>query len=209
MPRDDGENVPRWRQRRRAAILRAAADLFGQHGYAGVQVDEVARAAGVGKPTLYRYFPSKEELFLETFSDALEALEAELDGIRRREGSQREALATMVGRLTDVLARQMVSLRVLTGEQPALADRWRSLYRDRRRPILDALRAVILAGIKNGEFRAVDPDVVPALLLGMVRGGLMGAPDVPRARLARGAIDLVLHGCQAAPAEPILAFDKP
>lgn len=209
MPRDDGENVPQWRQRRRAAILRAAADLFGQHGYAGVQMDEVARAAGVGKPTLYRYFLSKEELFLETFRHALESLEAELEAIRCHEGSQREALAAMLGRLTDVLAEQMVSLRVLTGEHPELADRWRSLYRGRRRPILDALRAVIVAGIESGEFRGVDPDVVPALLLGMVRGGLMGAPDVARRRLARGAIDLVLHGCEASSADPVLAFDKP
>jgi hypothetical protein len=87
-----------------------------------------------------------------------------------------------------------VSLRLLTGEQPDLVDRWRVLFRGRRRPIQDALRAVLVAGIANGEFRDVDPDVVPALLLGMIRGGVMGA-DVPRVRLARAAVDLVLHGC--------------
>ncbi len=195
MPRDHGENVPDWRQRRRADILRAAGDLFGRRGYGSVQVDDVARAAGVGKPTLYRYFASKEALFLQVFGDALEALEAELEAIRGREGSQRAALAAMLERLVDVLAGQMVSLRLLTGEQPELADRWRILFRGRRRPILDALRAVIVAGIDSGEFRPVDPGVVPALLLGMIRGGLMGAPDVPRSRLARGAVGLVLHGC--------------
>ena len=195
MPRDNGENVPDWRQRRRADILRAAADLFGRRGYGSVQVDDVARAAGVGKPTLYRYFASKEELFLQVFGDALEGLEADLDAIRRREGSQRAALTAMLERLVDVLAGQMVSLRLLTGEQPELADRWRTLFRGRRRPILDALRAVIVAGIEGDEFRPVDPGVVPALLLGMIRGGLMGAPEVPRSRLARGAVDLVLHGC--------------
>ncbi|HKU94740.1 MAG TPA: TetR/AcrR family transcriptional regulator [Vineibacter sp.] len=195
MPRDHGENMPDWRQRRRADILRAAADLFGRRGYGGVQVDDVARAAGVGKPTLYRYFASKEELFLQVFGDALEGLEADLEAIRGRETSQRAALCAMVERLVDVLGQQMVSLRVLTGEQPELADRWRMLFRGRRRPIQDALRGVIAAGISSGEFRAVDPDVLPALLLGMIRGGLMGVPDASRTRLARSAVELVLHGC--------------
>jgi len=199
MPRDHGENMPDWRQRRRADILRAAADLFGRRGYGGVQVDDVARAAGVGKPTLYRYFASKEELFLQVFGDALEGLEADLEVIRGRETSQRAALRAMVERLVDVLGEQMVSLRVLTGEQPELADRWRMLFRGRRRPIQDALRGVIAAGIARGEFRAVDPDVLPALLLGMIRGGLMGVPDASRAQLARSAVDLVLHGCLAGP----------
>src|SRR5262245_27882527 len=134
MPRDHGENAPHWRQRRRDDILRAAADLFGRHGYGGVQVDDVARAAGVGKPTLYRYFTSKEELFLQVFGDALAGLEADLEAIRRQAGSQRAALAAMLERLVGVLAVQMVSLRVLTGEQPELADRWRMLFRGRRRP---------------------------------------------------------------------------
>src|SRR5262245_38649943 len=136
MPRDHGENVPDWRQRRRADILRAAADLFGRHGYGSVQVDDVARAAGGGKPTLDRYFASKEELFLQVFGDALAGLEADLEVIRDREASQRAALVAMLERLVDVLAGQMVSLRLLTGEQPELADRWRMLFRGRRRPIL-------------------------------------------------------------------------
>ncbi|TWT15352.1 TetR/AcrR family transcriptional regulator [Reyranella sp. CPCC 100927] len=202
MPRDDGENMPDWRQRRRADILRAAADLFGRRGYGGVQVDDVARAAGVGKPTLYRYFASKEELFLQVFGDALAGLEADLEAIRSRETSQQAALVAMVTCLVDVLGEQMVSLRVLTGEQPELADRWRILFRGRRRPIQDALRTAIAAGIESGEFRAVDPDVLPALLLGMIRGGLMGVPDASRAQLAQSAVDLVLRGCLAGPGNP-------
>jgi AcrR family transcriptional regulator len=149
----------------------------------------------VGKPTLYRYFASKEDLFLQVFGEALQSLEIELDAIRRQAASQRAALGAMIGRLVDVLAQQTVSLRVLTGEQPELADRWRKLFRGRRMPIQDALRTVIVAGIEAGEFRPVDADALPAMLLGMIRGGLMGAPDVSHARLVASAIDLVLHGC--------------
>jgi AcrR family transcriptional regulator len=122
MPRDHGENVPDWRQRRRADIVRAAADLFGRRGYSGVQVDDVARAAGVGKPTLYRYFPSKEELFLHVFSEALAGLEADLDVIGREAGSRRAALLALIIRLDDVLAGER-------GKRPLSA----TASRDRRR----------------------------------------------------------------------------
>lgn len=40
-----------------------AASLFVEHGYAGTSVDQIARKAAASKQTLYRRYPSKEELF--------------------------------------------------------------------------------------------------------------------------------------------------
>ncbi len=45
-------------------ILRAAEAVFTRHEYHQVQMDQVAEACGVGKGTLYRYFPSKRALYL-------------------------------------------------------------------------------------------------------------------------------------------------
>jgi AcrR family transcriptional regulator len=49
---------------RRAAVLQAAAALFAQNGYAGTRLDDVAAAAGVTKPIVYRHFDSKKALYL-------------------------------------------------------------------------------------------------------------------------------------------------
>ena len=49
-------------QRNRDKVLRAAQDAFATSGY-GVPLDEIAAMAGVGPGTVYRHFPSKEELF--------------------------------------------------------------------------------------------------------------------------------------------------
>ena len=49
-------------QRNREKVLRAARDTFAASGY-GVPLDEIAALAGVGPGTVYRHFPSKEELF--------------------------------------------------------------------------------------------------------------------------------------------------
>jgi AcrR family transcriptional regulator len=49
---------------RRALILEAAGRLFGEHGYDAARLDDVAVAAGVTKPILYRHFADKEALYL-------------------------------------------------------------------------------------------------------------------------------------------------
>jgi AcrR family transcriptional regulator len=182
-----------WRERRRRKILDAAAQLFAEAPYAAVQVEEIARRAGIGKPTLYRYFPSKESLYTENFDAALARLESELAAATASARPPRDQLAAMLAFLA-VAFEQTRTLRVLDEEKPGHADRWRSLYRARRRTILGHVRRAIEAGCASGAFRDVDLDVTPALLIGMIRGGLMGAPDAPPERIAAAAIELVLGG---------------
>src|SRR5437016_14165990 len=49
---------------RRLAILQAARTVFARQGYADTVVDDIAAEAGIGKGTLYLYFPSKEQIYL-------------------------------------------------------------------------------------------------------------------------------------------------
>src|SRR5262245_31574185 len=49
---------------RRALIVEAAGRIFGDRGYEGTRLDEVAAAAGVTKPIVYRHFDSKRDLYL-------------------------------------------------------------------------------------------------------------------------------------------------
>src|ERR1044072_8920073 len=51
-------------EHRRALIVESAGRLFGEHGYDGTRLDDVARAAGVTKPVLYRHFADKTALYL-------------------------------------------------------------------------------------------------------------------------------------------------
>jgi AcrR family transcriptional regulator len=51
-----------------AAVLAAAKDLISEKGYAGFSVDEVARRAGAGKTTIYRWYPTKADLFIAIYT---------------------------------------------------------------------------------------------------------------------------------------------
>ncbi|WFS03612.1 TetR/AcrR family transcriptional regulator [Rhizobium tumorigenes] len=50
------------------AVLAAAKGLLGEKGYAGFSIDEVARRAGAGKTTIYRWYPTKADLFIAIYS---------------------------------------------------------------------------------------------------------------------------------------------
>jgi AcrR family transcriptional regulator len=187
------ETPPPWRARRRALILNAAADLFARQPYGAVQMDDVAQHAGVGKATLYRYFPSKEELFLETFEAALAATEARL--VREAAANDPvQALSRIMDALVETFAGHLPTLRAMSGDHAHIIERSRQVLRRRLQSIRAVIRSTIARGMDDGRFREVDLDVTPQLLIGMVRAGVMGAPDVGQERITGAILDLLLGG---------------
>jgi TetR/AcrR family transcriptional regulator len=74
--------------RNREAILDAALEVFSQHGFRGATVDMIAGQAGLSKPNLLYYFPSKEDIhvtllsqLMDTWLDPLRALDANGDPV--------------------------------------------------------------------------------------------------------------------------------
>src|ERR671938_456858 len=65
--------------RRREEILDAAAQLFAERGYSETDTQELAERLGVGKGTLYRYFPSKRDLFLAAADRVMRRLRQHVD----------------------------------------------------------------------------------------------------------------------------------
>ena len=73
-------NAPqRLTDRKRLAILAAAADQFRANGFEASSMDKIAAIAGVSKRTVYNHFPSKHELFTETLMQLFHSSGAVLD----------------------------------------------------------------------------------------------------------------------------------
>jgi AcrR family transcriptional regulator len=64
---------------RRAAIVEAALQVFGSGSYTGSTTAEIARAAGVSEPIIYRHFPSKKELWFACLDEAWLRLRAAIE----------------------------------------------------------------------------------------------------------------------------------
>jgi TetR/AcrR family transcriptional regulator len=84
-------STPRTRiqQRNHNAILDAALDIFSQHGFRGATLDQIADQAGLSKPNLLYYFPSKDLVYrtllsglLQTWLDPLRAMDSGGDPLR-------------------------------------------------------------------------------------------------------------------------------
>ncbi len=92
-------NPQRRSARSQAAILKAAYELCQQQGYARLTIEGIAARAGVGKQTIYRWWPSKGAVLLDIFVDQIVArLDAvgtgrPLDDLRRRVHVTAEVLA--------------------------------------------------------------------------------------------------------------------
>src|SRR3954468_21953646 len=90
--------------KRRGRIVQTAVRLFAERAYADVHMDAVA-AAGVAKPTLYRYFATKEALFIEALECALEELRDEIRALRAGTGSVESRLRRVMACVLDRVGR--------------------------------------------------------------------------------------------------------
>ena len=141
------------------AIIEATLDVFAEKGFEGVCVEVVAARAGVGKATIYRRWPNKEELLLAAFASLKSPL-PEPKGV-----SVRDDLLAMVEVMcadkADPRKARRYALLLGEGEKyPRLMARYKETVVQPRR---DAMRAVIRRGIETGELRP-DTDVEIAML---------------------------------------------
>ena len=182
-PRDD----------KRERLLAAAAAVFAERDFHQVQVSDVAERAGVGKGTVYLYFPTKDDLHRA-------ALEASLDGIR----VEVEA-AVAADTPIEVTLRQIVLavLRFFWKRQHLLTVIQRYEHANGRRAHLRrqvVVRAIedVLARRRLGGTKT-ERHLAAAFLLGMARAAILehAASDRPDA-VARRLVDTFLHGIGSA-----------
>jgi len=179
------------------AIIDATLDLFAEQGFEGVCVEAVAARAGVGKATIYRRWPNKEELLLAAFG-SLKSPFPEPKGV-----SVRDDLLAMVEVMcadkADPRKARRYALLLGEGEKyPRLMARYKETVVEPRR---DVMRAVIRRGIETGELRPdIDVEVALLALTGVVLAKEKSAPGDPDAlndEFAARVVDGVLLGLAA------------
>ena len=145
----DGMNIqpPRTRIQRKntEAILNAALEVFSQHGFRGATLDQIATEAGLSKPNLLYYFPSKEAIhvtllsqLMDTWLDPLREMDPDGDPVEELLGYVRRKLQMSrdMPRESRLFANEIVQgaprmqealatdLKELVDEKVALLNRW-------------------------------------------------------------------------------------
>ena len=142
------------------AIIDAALSVFAESGTEGLCIERVAARAGVGKSTIYRRWPGKEDLLL----DAIGALQNPLPEPAGE--SVRDDLVTILGAMRDSVAdpRRAREFALLLGEgakYPRLMARYVETMLEPRREVI---RSVLRRGVAAGELRP-DADIEVALFM--------------------------------------------
>ena len=150
-------NDPQSRAARRGAILAAALDRFARQGYGDTRLEDVARAAGVAKGTLYLYFPNKQALFEGLVTSAISPALADAAALLPHfTGTTRALLDLLVDLLvTRILDRpERAILLLMITEGARFPDLAAFHHREVVAPGLDLLRAVLARGQARGEVRS-------------------------------------------------------
>ena len=162
-------SVPAGQLERRRRILDAATRLFAEAPYDAVQVDDIARVARVAKPTLYRYFDTKERLFVEALEGTLDELRARVAVIARGTGPADARLRAVIEVMFAEIGRLKALIRALDSSAGTLGDRGRAVLRRELRHLRGEIALVLRDGARDGLFAPVDPELAALVVLGGVR----------------------------------------
>jgi AcrR family transcriptional regulator len=181
-------------QQAEQAIIEATLELFAEEGLEGVCVEAVAARAGVGKATIYRRWPNKEELLLAAFG-SLKSPFPEPLGV-----SVREDLLAMVKVMcadrSDPRKARRYALLLGEGEKyPRLMARYKETVVEPRR---EAMRAVIRRGVRTGELRPeTDVEIAMVTLTGACMAQGSSAHGALDDEFATRLVDGLLQGLSA------------
>lgn len=153
---------------RRSEILLAATKVFGAKGYDGTRMDDIAEEAGMAKATVYVYFRSKDEIYVQVVEQALEELTALTE-------QHVAAARDFAGKLNAVIAvrlsywREKQTLyRVISSLSHEIPNRKRSLKWQKQ--AVDYLVSLFSAAAESGEIERQDFEAPAWAVMDMIRG---------------------------------------
>ena len=189
------ENLP---ERRREEILDAAARVFAQHGYPGTDVQVIADRLGVGKGTVYRYFPSKQELFLAAVDRGLRRLHERIEADTANVADPIDRIAQAIHSYLAFFAENRELVELFIQERAEFKDRKQPAYFEQREATCGPWDDLIRQLMAEGRLRDIPVDelrdVTSDLLYGTIFANHFARRSTPPRAQAEQILDLVFHG---------------
>jgi AcrR family transcriptional regulator len=177
--------------RRREAILAAAAQLYAQKGFSGASVAALAKACRTSKSLIYHYFPSKDDVLYAVMAEHLDAL-TEAAEAACANGSVDARLRALTVAFMRLYASAQNHHKVLLNELDSLPPKRRADVVAKQRRIIAAAESVIAEISTPGSAR-----VNTMLFFGMINWTHTwfdpGGPFMPEA-LALRVVEIMLRG---------------
>ncbi len=183
--------------RKRHEIFAAAAHLFLEKGFIETSMREIAEAAGMGKSSLYDYFPTKDDILLWYFMDDFDDMTTLAREIALQPLPASEKLRRILHTQMERLLENRRFYRKFLGELSRLGNESRRRIRLKRHAYQDLLCSIVEQGIREGAFRPVNPLLATrmlqsALIPSAFTSRSSGTPE----EMLDEALDLFMGGVQ-------------
>lgn len=187
---------------KRFEIIEHCAALFDRVGYHGTSMQMLADEVGLGKPTLYHYFSSKDDILYEMHQLHIDALiggleaDAQIPDIQPAELLERACASTL-----RQIALHPGYVRAFMDHYAELQNEQRDKMRQRRNEYFTRMTDIIRSGIKSGQFHEVDPDLATLAFVGMCNWAYKWYPrmadEIPPEKMAKSLCGILLGGLNA------------
>ena len=186
------------RERREEEILDAAAQLFAERGFAAANTQVLADTLGVGKGTIYRYFPSKEELLLAAVDRAMRQVTETIDAAIVDVDEPMERMVVAMQTYLSVFREHPEYAELIIQERAQFKDRKKPTYFIHRDANAERWRDVFRALIAQGRVRKIPveriTDVLSNLLYGTMFANYFVGPTRTPEQQARDIVDIAWQG---------------
>ena len=179
----------------RRKISGAAAELIYKQGFQETSLSQIARQAGIGKSTIYDYFQNKDQIILTLLEEPLAEVRSKAEVIGSGPGSIPEKLGAILDMHLKVLLRDKALIFKLFFESQRLDLETQAQHEIKRRDYQELLINLVEEGIREGDFREIDPDIMVKTMLSILSSVVMtphpsGTPE----EMLEIALDLLLRG---------------
>ncbi|SEK73533.1 TetR/AcrR family transcriptional regulator [Streptacidiphilus jiangxiensis] len=186
-------------------LLAVTVQVFNERGYDGTSMEDLSRAAGISKSSIYHHVKGKEELLRLAVGRALDGLFGILDEPGATTGTALARLQHVVHRTTEVLLAELPYVTLLLRVRGnTAAEQWALQC---RREFDHRVAALVAEAVTEGSLRAdVEPRLATRLLFGMINSlvewyrpdGDGSDGDRSAARVVDAVSELAFHGLRAA-----------
>jgi len=190
------------KEAKKQRIVQAAITVFADKGFNNTKMIEIAEAAGIGKGTIYEYFRSKDDIFLEAFRYFKNEVDAEIGKRIFLLTDPKRKLVVFIQTAFDVYFRFSDFVEIMF-------DFWAEGIRTRHEKIdlkqvyeeyRTYLAAILDEGIQAGVFRKMNSASVASIIVGTMDGltlqWILSKDEFPIAQASRELIETILKGIE-------------
>ncbi|MFI5395570.1 MAG: TetR/AcrR family transcriptional regulator [Candidatus Binatia bacterium] len=187
------------------AIVQCATEIFSQREFHEVLTDDIAQRLGIGKGTIYRYFDSKEALYLAAIGEGLNGLHAAVTAVLQQDAPLQTTIEAVARTMINYFWRQRDFFVLMHRLESKLKAQERADWKNRRNEVVGMVSRVLDRAIARGEIAPVNARLAVEVLFGMIRAACLYRTDGDRPDDLTGLVTTIflqgLIGDAGAPAE--------